>query len=95
MDMARRQPYAALAVDADPDLGFADIRALRDLAEFCETYQVRRLWEAGHSWAQIAAWAGVSAQALHKKHAARLETPTISNHGHRPRRTGTAQPRSR
>ena len=74
LEMARRQPYAALAFDADPDLGFAGIRALRELAEFCEAYQVRRLRGAGHSWAQIAAWAGVSAQALHKRHAAKLET---------------------
>jgi hypothetical protein len=39
------------------------------LADFCEGYQVRRLLEAGHTWARIAAWAGVSPQALHKKYA--------------------------
>ena len=71
--MARREPYAALGLDADPELGFAGIRALRDLAEFCESYQVGRLREAGHSWAGVAALAGVSAQALHKKHARSLK----------------------
>ncbi|MGO9658967.1 MAG: hypothetical protein ACLQVK_01125 [Acidimicrobiales bacterium] len=45
------------------------MRALRALAEFCEGYQVRRLREAGHSWARVAAWAGVSPQAVHKKYA--------------------------
>ncbi len=67
--MARYEPYAAVGLDADPELGFAGIPALRELAEFCETHQVRRLREAGHSWGRIAALAGVSAQALHKKHA--------------------------
>ena len=42
------------------------------MAAFCEHYQVRRLRQAGHTWAEIARWAGVSAQALHKKHAQAL-----------------------
>ena len=53
----------------DPELAFVGVRALRALAEFCEAYQVRRLREAGHSWARVAAWAGVSPQAVHKKYA--------------------------
>ena len=63
-----RDPYGALGLDDDPQLAFAGIRALRQMADFCESYQVRRLREAGHAWAEIAAWADVSPQALHKKH---------------------------
>ena len=68
-------PYGALGLDDDPQVAFAGIRALRQLAEFCERYQVRRLREAGHTWAEIAGWAEVSAQALHKKHARGLKVP--------------------
>jgi hypothetical protein len=42
------------------------------MAAFCESYQVRRLRQAGHTWAEIAGWAGVSPRALHKKHARAL-----------------------
>ena len=67
-----RDPYGALGLDDDPQLAFAGIRALRQMAEFCERYQVGRLRQAGHTWAEIAGWARVSAQALHKKHAQAL-----------------------
>ena len=71
LEMARHHAYGSLGLDPDPDpdLAFIGVRALRELAELCEDYQVRRLREAGHSWARIAAWAGVSAQAVHKKYA--------------------------
>jgi hypothetical protein len=42
--------YGSLGLDPDPELGFAGVRALRQLADFCESYQVRRLRESGHSW---------------------------------------------
>ncbi len=74
-EMARHHAYGSLGLDPDPELGFAGVRALRELADFCESYQVGRLRDAGHSWARIAALAGVSPQALHKKHA-RAMTPT-------------------
>ncbi len=67
--MSRHQAYGSLGLDPDPELALAGVRELRELAEFCEGYQVRRLREAGHSWAPIAAWAGVSPQAVHKKYA--------------------------
>ena len=67
-----RDPHGALGLEDDPELAFAGIRALRQMAEFCERYQVSRLRQAGHTWAEIAGWAGVSAQALHKKHAQAL-----------------------
>jgi hypothetical protein len=53
-------------------LAFSDISALRQMADFCESYQVRRLRQAGHTWAEITGWVGVSTQALHKKHARAL-----------------------
>ena len=70
--MTARDAYGALGLEDDPQLAFAGIRALRQMAEFCESYQVRRLRQSGHTWAEIARWAGVSAQALHKKHAQTL-----------------------
>lgn len=72
-ELARREPYGSLGLDPDPELGFAGIRALRQLADFCEAYQVRRLREAGNTWAEIASLAGVCPQALHKKHARKLK----------------------
>jgi hypothetical protein len=75
METAGRDPYGALGLDDNPDVAFAGIRALRQLAEFCERYQVSRLREVGHTWAEIAGWAGVGAQALHKKHARALKVP--------------------
>ena len=68
-EIARHHAYGSLGLDPDPELAFIGVRALRELADFCEGYQVRRLREAGHSWARIAAWAGVSPQAVHKKYA--------------------------
>ena len=70
--LTARDPYGALGLEDDPELAFAGIRALRQMADFCESYQVRRLRQAGHAWAEIAGWAGVSAQALHRKHARAL-----------------------
>ena len=66
LEMGRR-PLSRL--DPDPDLGFAGVgvRALRELADSCEAYQVRRLRQAGYSWAKIGSWAGVTPQALHKE----------------------------
>ncbi len=75
-EMARHHAYGSLGLNPDPDLAFAGVRALRELADFCEGYQVRRLREAGHSWARIAARAGVSPQAVHKKHAQAIKITT-------------------
>lgn len=75
LKVAGHDAYGSLGLDPDPELGFAGVRALRNLADFCETYQVSRARQAGHSWATIAAWAGVSAQALHKKYAQALKQP--------------------
>ena len=64
--MAARDPYGALGLEDDSDLAFAGIRPLRRVADFCERYQVQQLRQAGHMWAEIAGWVGVSAQALHR-----------------------------
>ena len=77
--LTARDPYDALGLEDDPQLAFAGIRALRHMADFCESYQVRRLRQAGHTWAEIARWAGVSAQALHKKHAGALRDSEASS----------------
>jgi hypothetical protein len=58
-----------LAADEDPGLGSVGVVSLRDAAEVCEEFQVLRAREAGWSWARIGAVLGVSAQAVHKKHA--------------------------
>jgi hypothetical protein len=80
LEIARHHAYGSLGLDPDPGLAFVGVRALREPADFCESYQVRRLREAGHSWAAIAAWAGVSPQAVHHKYARAIEvskgTPT-------------------
>ena len=67
-----RDAYGALGLEDDPKLAFVGIRALLQMAAFCESYQVGWLRHAGRTWAEIASWAGVSAQALHKKHAQAL-----------------------
>jgi hypothetical protein len=70
--MTARGAYGALGLEDDPELAFAGIRALRWMADFCESYQVRRFRQAGRMWAEIDGWAGVRAQALHRKHARTL-----------------------
>ena len=77
-EVARHDAYGSLALDHDPELAFVGVRALRGLADFCEGYQVRRLREDGHTWAAIAAWAGVSPQALHKKYAQAIKAEGTS-----------------
>ncbi len=77
--MARHHAYGSLGLDPDPELAFAGVRALRELAESCEGHAVRRLREAGHSWARIATWAGVTPQAVHKKYARAIKVTTHSS----------------
>jgi hypothetical protein len=38
-EMTARDPYGALGLEDDPELAFAGIRALGQMAEFCERYQ--------------------------------------------------------
>ena len=60
------------STDPDPAVGLRGVAALRRLAERLEDLQVASARTRGWSWAEIAAALGVSKQAVHKKHAARL-----------------------
>ena len=56
----------------DPREGLDAVVALRRLLEALEAAQVENAFIAGWSWARIAEVLGVSRQAVHKKHAARI-----------------------
>ena len=63
----------AKAVDStDPNVGLRAVYALRQLLEQLEALQVSNARTHNWSWREIAATLGVSRQAVHKKHAARL-----------------------
>ena len=57
----------------DPREGLEAVVALRRLLEALEATQVENAFVAGWSWTQIAEVLGVSKQAVHKKHAKRLQ----------------------
>ena len=56
----------------DPREGLEAVVALRRTLEALEATQVENAFIAGWSWAKIAEVLGVSKQAVHKKHAKRL-----------------------
>jgi Homeodomain-like domain len=56
----------------DPRVGLRAVGALRALLEQLEALQVANARARGWSWQEIAGVLGVSRQAVHKKHAARL-----------------------
>jgi len=57
----------------DPREGLEAVVALRRTLEALEAAQVENAFLAGWSWARIADVLGVSRQAVHKKHAARIK----------------------
>ena len=57
----------------DPRAGLEAVVALRRTLEALEAAQVENAFVAGWSWARIAEILGVSKQAVHKKHAARIK----------------------
>ena len=57
----------------DPRAGLEAVVALRRTLEALEAAQVENAFVAGWSWARIAEVLGVSRQAVHKKHAARIK----------------------
>lgn len=58
--------------DADPADALAAVAALRRLADQMEDLAVERAMRDGWGWPQVAEALGVTRQAVHKKHAARL-----------------------
>jgi predicted ArsR family transcriptional regulator len=56
----------------DPAASFATVIALRRLADRTEREAVERAVDSGWTWQQIAEALGVTRQAAHKRHAARL-----------------------
>ena len=60
-----------------PADGLAAVVALRALGDQLEATQVERALREGWSWADVAEALGVTRQAVHKKHAKRLESTGI------------------
>ncbi len=60
-------------MDADPAEQLASAVALRRLADRLEDEGVERAVRAGWGWARIAEALGVTRQAVHKKHAKRID----------------------
>jgi hypothetical protein len=56
----------------DPAAGIAAVIALRRLADRMEREAVERAVDTGWTWQEIAQALGVTRQAAHKRHAARL-----------------------
>ena len=66
--MTTDSELARAASSNDPAEGLRAVRALRDLADRLERLQVGRARGLGWTWQEIAAHAGVSRQAVHKKY---------------------------
>ena len=66
---------AAVAADiSDPRAGLRAVASLRVLADTLELKQVEAALRAGLSWQEVADALGVSRQAVHKKHAKRIDS---------------------
>jgi DNA invertase Pin-like site-specific DNA recombinase len=61
----------------DPADGLAAVVALRRLADRLEDAEVERALRDGWSWAEVAEALGVTRQAVHKKHAKRLNAAGV------------------
>lgn len=71
---------AQIAADTtDPRAGLRAVASLRTLADALELRQVEAALRSGMSWQAIADALGVTRQAVHKKHAKRID-PTIAVH---------------
>jgi DNA-directed RNA polymerase specialized sigma24 family protein len=69
---AMSETTATELASADPRVGLRAVAALRQLLEQLEALQVNNARANGWSWQEIAEVLGVSRQAVHKKHAARV-----------------------
>ena len=67
-----------LQTPAQPGDGLAAVVALRRLADRLEDAEVERALRTGWSWSQVAEALGVTRQAVHKKHAKRLNTTGVA-----------------
>jgi DNA-binding XRE family transcriptional regulator len=72
LDIAR-----AAADTTDPRTGLRAVASLRRLADTLELQQVEAALRSGMGWQAIADALGVSRQAVHKKHARRVD-PSIA-----------------
>ena len=72
MEMEELVMLVRNAGDDDPRAGLSAAARLRRELEQLESVQVRRARNRGLTWEQIATALGVSRQAVHKKHGARL-----------------------
>jgi len=67
-----------LQTPAQPGDGLAAVLALRRLADRLEDAEVERALRTGWSWSQVAEALGVTRQAVHKKHAKRLNARGVA-----------------
>ncbi|WP_029264147.1 MULTISPECIES: hypothetical protein [unclassified Microbacterium] len=69
---------AQIAADmTDPRAGLRAVASLRTLADTLELRQVEAALRSGMSWQTIADALGVTRQAVHKKHAKRIDPSII------------------
>lgn len=71
--MTEATKLASAAGSTDPAVGLRAVLALRRLLESLEVLQVDNARGRGWSWQEIADALGVSRQAVHKKHAGRVD----------------------
>jgi hypothetical protein len=71
--MTEATKLASAAGSTDPAVGLRAVLALRRLLESLEVLQVDNARGRGWSWQEIADSLGVSRQAVHKKHAGRVD----------------------
>ena len=67
----------AASAPAEPADGLAAVVALRRLADRLEDAEVERALREGWTWSEVAEALGVTRQAVHKKHARRLDAAGI------------------
>ncbi len=72
-----------LPAPAAPADGLAAVVALRRLADRLEDAEVERALREGWSWSEVAEALGVTRQAVHKKHAKRLDAAGVDWRRHR------------
>ena len=71
--MSEATKLAGDATSKDPAIGLRGVAALRRLLERLEVIQVDNARKQGWSWQDIARVLGVSKQAVHQKHADRVQ----------------------